>query len=137
MGKSSGPAATSSAPAAAAGPTLKRKATVAVSTLAGGGGVEEGPFVLHNPACTSRGGLPPDATEFRAWRKNVPYRGRAWPMLPGKCEHRHTMYIGPVCPGWMGEEEERWASVSLVPSAATVTSTRVLNPRFLKVRGHL
>ena len=52
--------------------TLKRKATVAVDVVPADGGVQEGPFVLYNP---STGGIPPSGTEFRAWRKNVEYRG--------------------------------------------------------------
>ena len=55
------------------GGKLKRKATVAVEVLPGGGGMQEGPFVCANPAVA--GGLPPAGTEFRAFRKNKAYRG--------------------------------------------------------------
>ena len=55
------------------GGKLKRKATVAVEVLPGGGGMQEGPFVCANPA--RAGGLPPPGTDFRAFRKNKAYRG--------------------------------------------------------------
>ena len=45
---------------------------MAVDVVPADGGVQEGPFVLYNP---STGGIPPSGTEFRAWRKNVEYRG--------------------------------------------------------------
>ena len=51
---------------------LKRKATVAVSYVDKKEDMEEGPFVCKLGAT---GGLPPPGTEFRAWRKNLPYRG--------------------------------------------------------------
>ena len=52
--------------------SLKRKATVAVSYVDKKEDMEEGPFVCKLGAT---GGLPPPGTEFRAWRKNLPYRG--------------------------------------------------------------
>ena len=51
---------------------LKRKATVAVSYVDKKEDMEEAPFVCKLGAT---GGLPPPGTEFRAWRKNLPYRG--------------------------------------------------------------
>ena len=53
--------------------TLKRKATVAVNATPAGGGMEEGPFVCHLPSRPD--GMPPEGTEWRAWRKNVEFRG--------------------------------------------------------------
>ena len=49
---------------------LKRK--ILVEVLPGGGGMQEGPFICHNPAT---GGMHPDGTDFRAFRKNKAYRG--------------------------------------------------------------
>eukprot|EP00227_Mantoniella_beaufortii_P013856 CAMPEP_0197584212 /NCGR_PEP_ID=MMETSP1326-20131121/6899_1 /TAXON_ID=1155430 /ORGANISM="Genus nov. species nov., Strain RCC2288" /LENGTH=325 /DNA_ID=CAMNT_0043148547 /DNA_START=3 /DNA_END=977 /DNA_ORIENTATION=- len=58
------------------GGSLKRRASVAVEVLGkkpgDEGNWEEGPFVVCNPAT---GGMPPEGTEFRAWRKNVEHRG--------------------------------------------------------------
>ena len=53
--------------------TLKRKATVAVNATPAGGGMEEGPFVCHLPSRPD--GMPPEGTEWMAWRKNVEFRG--------------------------------------------------------------
>ena len=68
-------------PASDAG-ALKRKATVEVRVTEGGGGLAEGPFVMHIP---STGGMPPDGTEFRAWRKNEEFRGHQL-LLRGRAE---------------------------------------------------
>ena len=53
--------------------TLKRKAAVVVNATPAGGGMEEGPFVCNLPSRPD--GMPPEGTEWRAWRKNVEFRG--------------------------------------------------------------
>lgn len=67
---------------------LKRKALVGVEYVPKKEDMAEGPFVCRLGAT---GGLPPPGTEFRAWRKNLPYRGHMM-LLRGRTDG--VDYIG-------------------------------------------
>ena len=67
---------------------LKRKALVSVEYVPKKEDMAEGPFVCRLGAT---GGLPPPGTEFRAWRKNLPYRGHMM-LLRGRTDG--VDYIG-------------------------------------------
>ena len=73
---------------------LKRKALVGVEYVPKKEDMAEGPFVCRLGAA---GGLPPPGTEFRAWRKNLPYRGH---MMPSAAAPTAWTTSAPTTPRW-------------------------------------
>ena len=104
--------------------TLKRKATVAVNATPAGGGMEEGPFVCHLPSRPD--GMPPEGTEWMAWRKNVEFRGHHL-VLRGRTRGKGAIAVGTAASAGGAEAYPRSyfvARESRVASRACARSRR-------------